>query len=183
MRNPVLLSLLVAVLFAGCLPEDGPDPDDAGPDNADAGEDPLFVDGDGFPELTGPITTQGAVAPGDTLIAQVPVDADTAYVRLAVEDYATSISLVQNFADEGGPSTTFQADIVIPDGTSAAPGTYYLTVDLCSSAQCIDPFRRVTYERVGEATTYTRVDFDSPPLTQVGDPRDSGIAINTFELQ
>ena len=172
MRALVLLSLIA---FSACLPDDNSEPD--------AGTAPLFVDGDGFPELTGSITTQGAVAPGDTLVAQVPVDADTGFVRLAVEDFATSTSLVQNFADESAPSSTFEAELEIPIGTSAAPGTYYLTVDLCSVSICNNPFKRVTYERVGESDTYTRVDFDSPPLTQIGDPRDSDVVINTFELQ
>ena len=57
---------------------------------------------------------EATIAKGETLHVSVPVDADTAYVRLAVEDYATSVVLVQNWADEGGPSTSVDAEVTIP---------------------------------------------------------------------
>lgn len=168
------LTILSLLALPGCTSTEGDD---------DTGPDPAFVDGDGFPELTGTPTSEASIAKGETLHAQVPVDGDTAYVRLAVEDYATSVVLVQNWADEGGPSTTVAADVEIPIGSSAAPGTYYLTVELCSTGGgCTNPFKRVSYERLGAGTTYRRTDFDSPPLTQVGEPRDSTIPIQTFDL-
>ncbi|MCC7073195.1 MAG: hypothetical protein IT383_17875 [Deltaproteobacteria bacterium] len=171
MRRHAILAFAALVTLPGCLP-DGDDPE------------PVYTDGDGFPELTGPPTCEGSIAKGETLHVSVPVDADTAYVRLAVEDYATSIVLVQNWADEGGPSTSVAADVTIPDGSSAEPGTYYLTVDLCSTGGgCENPYMQVVYERLGEGTTFGRTDYESPPRTQVGEPaRDTGIEIQTFEL-
>lgn len=169
---PALLPALGCGVDAG-EPDGDPDPDPA----------PVFTDGDGFPELTGPLAVPATIAKGDTLIADVPVDADTAFVRLAVEDFATSTTLVQNDADESAPSSTFRGELAIPIGSSAPPGSYYLTVELCSSVICENPFKRVSYERVGDSDNYTRVDFDSPPLAQVGDARDSGVVITPFELQ
>ncbi|MBI1947906.1 MAG: hypothetical protein HYS27_19605 [Deltaproteobacteria bacterium] len=173
MRSPAHLSLPVVVLAAGalaaCLPETAA----------------VYVDGDGFPELTGAPSCEATIAKGETLYVTVPVDADTAYVRLAVEDWASSIVLVQNWADEGGPSAGVAAEVTIPPDSSAAPGTYYLTVDLCSTGGgCENPYKQVVYERLGDGTTFGRTDYDSPPRTQVGEAgRDTGLEIQTFELQ
>lgn len=200
MRVPSFLVFVSVLVFFGCGDDDVPaDDSDGGSGASSSGGNgiggngasgggsgnagPVYVDGDGFPELTGPLTHQGSASAGDTLMVGIPVDADTAWVRLAIEDYATSTTLVQNEADEGGPSTTVSIDIEIPVGTSAPPGTYYMTVELCSSATCVDPFKRVVYERLGQSTTYGRTDFDSPPLVQVGNPYDSAVPIQTFELQ
>lgn len=170
--------------LASCSPKsEGPGGPLVGSPTGETGGAAVYVDGDGFPELTGPVGLSPAtLAPDDTLTVEVPVDADTAWVRLAIEDYPSSLSLVQNWAEEGGPSTTVQAEIVIPIGTSAPAGTYYVTLELCSSATCVDPFRRVAYERLGDGATYGRTDYDSPPLTQLGDTWDSTIPIATFEL-
>lgn len=172
MRRLAVLAAAALAALPACLPEGG-DPE------------PVYTDGDGFPELTGTPTSESTISAGETLHVQVPVDADTAWVRLAVEDYPTSIVLVQNWADEGGPSTSVEAEVTIPDGTSAAPGTYYFTVELCSTGGgCTDPFQRVFYERLGEGSTYGRTDYESPPLAEVGEPdRDTTIEIQTFELQ
>lgn len=173
-RLPVLLAITAAPLtLVGCVP---------GAEGEGEGE--LYVDGDGFPELTGTPTCEATIAKGETLHVQVPVDADTAYVRLAVEDYATSVVLVQNWADEGGPSTSVPAEVTIPPGSSAEAGTYYLTVELCSTGGgCENPYQRVVYERLGEGSTYGRTEYESPPLAEVGEAdRESGVEIQTFEL-
>lgn len=166
----VLLGLALGAVCS-CIP--GGDPEDA-----------VYTDGDGFPELTAAPSSPSSINKGETLTVSVPVDADTAWVRLAVEDYATSEVLVQNWADESEASTAVEAEIEIPVGSSAAPGTYYVTVELCSSGGgCTDPFQRVFYERLGEGSTYGRTDYESPPLAEVGDAnRETGIEIQAFEL-
>jgi hypothetical protein len=104
-----------ACLSANCAPQvlacaGAEPPPDAG----------VACDGVGFPELTGPLT---GLAPsytgGDEITVSVPYDADTGYVRLAVYDYATSTTLIQNWAET---TTTSPASAMIGLPTVVAPG-------------------------------------------------------------
>lgn len=171
-------TVVAALLFAAC--NSGDDPDDG---TLDAGADTGGAecgDGEGYPELTGSPTVPAAAARGGEIEVTIPVDGDTAYARLAIEDFATSSTLINNWADATEGATSVTATVSIPEATT--PGVYYLTFDLCSSDACTDPFRRNTYERTGSGTTYTRVGYDSPPLTQTEGPCDSGLAIPTFDI-
>ena len=154
----------------------------AGGDGASAG--PTFTAGDGYPELTGsPVIASPSAAKGTEIKVTIPYDADTRYVRLAIMDFKESKLLVQNWAQAvaaGGGSV--QATVSIPS-TTVQTDTYYFTFNLCSSDACYDPFKRTTYERSGTGTTYTRVGYTSPPLTQSDGPRESGITIPTFTIQ
>ena len=145
-----------------------------------------YTEGDGFPELTGALeVTPAAVAPGEVLRVSVPVDSDTRWIRLQVEDFPTSDVLVQDFDGPGGPSASVGVDVRIPADTVALAGTYYLSVDLCSTEGCASPYRKVFYEREeqeGGRSGYTRTDYQAPPLTEVVAPHDSEVRITTFEL-
>lgn len=153
---------------------------------ADTGGPPaaIFTNGDGYPELTGPpIIASPSAAKGTEIKVTVPYDSDTIYVRLAIEDYKETKLLVQNWAQTvpaGGGSV--EATVSIPS-TTTPTDTYYFTFDLCSSDACYNPFKRTTYERTATGTTYTRVGYTSPPLTQDDGPRDSAIPIPTFMIQ
>lgn len=144
----------------------------------------IFTNGDGYPELTGPpIIASPSAAKGTEIKVTVPYDSDTIYVRLAIEDYKETKLLVQNWAQTvpaGGGSV--EATVSIPS-TTTPTDTYYFTFDLCSSDACYNPFKRTTYERTATGTTYTRVGYTSPPLTQDDGPRDSAIPIPTFMIQ
>jgi hypothetical protein len=145
-----------------------------------------YTENDGFPELTGALAiAPSEVAPGGSLRVQVPVDSDTRWVRLQVEDFPTSDVLVQDFDGPGGPSATVEVEVRIPSDTVALAGTYYLSVELCSTDGCMSPYRKVFYEREeeeGGRSGYTRTDYQAPPLTEVVAPHDSEVAITTFEL-
>ena len=156
------------------------------PGDTSAVEPGPYTEGDGFPELTGALGVAPAeVAPGEVLRVSVPVDSDTRWVRLQVEDFPTSDVLVQDFDGPGGPSATVAVEVRIPADTVALAGTYYLSVDLCSTDGCASPYRKVFYERdeeEGGRSGYTRADYQAPPLTEVVAPHDSEIPITTFEL-
>ena len=155
---------------------------DGGSDSNSGGA--TFTGGDGYPELSGPpVVTSPSAAKGTEIKVTIPYDSDTRYVRLAIEDFRESKVLLQNWAQAvaaGGGSV--QATVSIPS-TTTPTDTYYFTFDLCSSDACYNPFKRTTYERTGVGTTYTRVGFTSPPLTQSDGPRESGITIPTFTIQ
>ena len=148
-----------------------------GGDDTDSG--PIFTNGDGFPELTGSPVPDATIAAGDTLHVQIPVDSDTVYTRVAAQDYATTTVNLRNWAELTSGPTTKTADLWIPDSTP--PGKYYITVDLCSSDACTDPYDRVQYNR-GGGDEYDRKDFTSPPLTQVGKDYGSGIPVVSFTV-
>ena len=181
---PLVMLLAAAVLAAtGCGTAPGEDDGD-GSGGDGAGPGPTFTDGDGYPELTGsPAIASPSAAKGTEIEVTIPYDSDTGYVRLAIEDFAQSTLLVQNWAEAvSGGGGSVHATVSIPS-TTTPTDTYYFTFDLCSSDACYDPFHRTTYERLGADTTYTRVGYTSPPLTQSDGPRDSGIAIPTFTIQ
>lgn len=124
--------------------------------------DPIYVDGDGMPELTGSPTWElSSVAAGETLDVFVPVDTDTAYARVGVYDFATDTLLVANWAETAVPGTTQQGFVTIPLGTAA--GAYYMDVDLCSSDECYQPYMRNYYrQEVGGSSTYFERHMDYP---------------------
>ena len=157
---------------------------DAGPGADSAGPGATFTAGDGYPELTGsPVIASPSATKGGEIKVTIPYDADTRYVRLAIEDFKESKLLLQNWAQvvaAGGG--TVEATVSIPS-TTTPTDTYYFTFDLCSSDACYDPFKRTTYERTGTGSTYTRVGYTSPPLTLTDPAHDSGIAIPTFTVQ
>ncbi len=152
---------------------------------AGGGPGATFTDGDGYPELTGSPLISPVIANGpywSYVEVTIPYDADTRYVRLEMYDFNTSTLLVQNWAQAVGASGgSVQATVSFPSSTP--PDTYYFTFDLCSSNACSNPFKRTTYERTGTGTTYTRVGYESPPLTQTDGPRDAQITIPTFTIQ
>lgn len=183
-----LASILAALALAAACSSSTTDAKsgaDAGGAGADSGgPGPTFTNGDGYPELTGsPVIGSPSAAKGTEIKVVIPYDADTRYVRLAIEDFKESKLLLQNWAQvvpAGGG--TVEATVSIPS-TTTPTDTYYFTFDLCSSDACYDPFKRTTYERTGTGTTYTRVGYTSPPLTLTDPARDSGITIPTFTVQ
>lgn len=186
LRAMRIVSILGSAAFAlGCEETStGSGTADAGVAAADGGSGAVYTDGDGYPELTGPpVIASPSAAKGKEIKVTVPYDSDTRYVRLAIEDFKESKLLVQNWAQAvGAGGGSVEATVSIPS-TTTPTDTYYFTFDLCSSDACYNPFKRTTYERTGTGTTYTRVGYDSPPLTQTDGPRDSQIAIPTFEIQ
>lgn len=169
----VLFSLALAA--AGCSGGGGDDDDDG----------PIYVDGDGMPELTGsPLFALASVTAGDTLDVTVPVDTDTLYARVGVYDFETDTLLVANWAETAVPGTTQQGSLTIPSSTPA--GAYYMDVDLCSSDECYQPYMRNYYRQEdGGSTTYFERHLDYPTggsLHEIKAWHESGIEIVTLQV-
>jgi len=145
---------------------------------------PIFVDGDGMPELTGsPAWASPSVTAGQDVDITVPVDSDTLYARVGVYDVATDTLLVANWAETAVPGATQNGFVSIPLAT--APGQYYMDVDLCSSDECIQPYMRNYYrQEEGGSSTYFERHMDYPTggsLTEIRAYHESRVPI--LEIQ
>jgi hypothetical protein len=168
-------SLLLLSLFAAACSGGGDDDDN----------DPIYVDGDGMPELTGSPTWELSTVPaGDTLDVYVPVDTDTAYARVGVYDVATDTLLVANWAETAAPGATQTGFVTIPLATAA--GAYYMDVDLCSSDACFQPYMRNYYRQEdGGGSTYFERHMDYPAggsLTEIADWHESNVPIVEIQV-
>jgi hypothetical protein len=164
-----------AVVFAGlvlfaCGEEASPA--DAGSTVPDAG----MVSGcesPGVPEMTGPISGLAAsYAAGDPIDVGVPVDEDTVRVIVGVYEVGSVLYLAGTAADVAGSSTAMMS--LFAGVREGATGTFYLSIELCSTSVCTTPFVRNTYQRsdrtaatLGAAETYeqTRENVGDGPGT------------------
>lgn len=145
-------------------------------------------DGAGVPEMTGPIQgLQPSYAAGAPIDISVPVDEDTARVIAGIYEVGTTLYLGGTAEDTSGPtaqSLSFFAGVA--DG---AVGSFYLSIELCSTSVCTPPHIRNTYQRAdrtaptldpGETYIQTReqVGGDGTPETC-----STSIPIQGFEIQ
>jgi hypothetical protein len=137
-------------------------------------------DGAGWPELTGPLTglAPSYASPTDIDVS-FPVDEDTVYARLTVYDYDTTTTLIQNWAETVTPGSIVNATIGLAAGVPS--GTYYLTVELCSTDACALPVSRNDYERDGASTDYYETRYTNPTAMREG-PCPTAIPIQTFTI-
>lgn len=162
------------------------DAGDAGVD-ADAGDAAVPCVSAGRPELTGPITgLKASYAAGDPINIAVPVDADTARVIVGVYEVGSTLYLGGTAEDVGASSSrtlSFYAGVA-----GGAVGTFYLSVELCSTSVCTTPFVRNTYQRAdrtapamnGETYAQTRENVGG---ATVAESCASTIPIQTFRIQ
>ncbi len=138
---------------AGSTPADGGVPDAGGASCTSTA---------GVPELTSALTGLApSYASGDDITVSFSVDGDTRRARLAVYDYGSTTLLLQNWAEDVAPSSTVTATLTA--GVVGGPsGTYYLTVELCSTSECNTPVVRNTYARAGTDTAYSETRLLSP---------------------
>jgi hypothetical protein len=93
-----------------------------------------FTNGDGKPELTGVPTAVSSIAAGTELTVTVPVDTDTGYVVVALMSLGTTTppKAIYFVSVASGTTQSLVVKIGIPTNTAAA--TYYLLIDLATSA-------------------------------------------------
>lgn len=125
----------------------------------------------GVPELTGPLTgLLASYVAGDPMTIGVPVDEDTARVIVGIYEVGSSLYL-GGTAEDVAPSSTATMNLFagVADG---ATGTFFISVELCSTSVCTTPFIRNTYDRVdrtdpslvGEAYFATRENVGGPAM-------------------
>jgi len=126
----------------------------------------------GVPELTGPIAGLSAsYGAGDPIHVSVPVDADTARVIVGVYEVGTTLYVAGTAMDVASSSS---ADLMLYAGVAGgATGTFYLSVELCSTSVCTTPFVRNTFQRAdrtdptlsGESYVATRENVGGAAMT------------------
>jgi hypothetical protein len=164
------LSSLVAV--AACTDADDPDADPE-------------CDGAGKPEMTGPIVgLEESYLAGDPIDVGIPIDEDTARVIVGIYEVGTVLYL--GGTAEDASSTTAQLSFFagVADGET---GTFYLSVELCSTAVCTSPFVRNTYQRADREVPLTSGETYEQTRENVGGPADprtcpTDIPIQSFEI-
>jgi hypothetical protein len=149
----------LACLFTFCLAcgDDGSSSGNGGSSSGTGGEGGAggggSCDEPGKPELTGPITGLSAsYAAGDPVDVSVPHDADTARVIVGIYEVGSALYLGGTAEEAGSGSTNLSFFAGVMNGEV---GTFYLSVELCSTSLCTTPFVRNTYDRV---------DRDAPTL-------------------
>lgn len=134
----------------------------------------------GMPQLTGPLTGIAAsYAKGAQMNVGVPVDADTRRVTITIYDYNSPLQL-GSAAMEVSPSTSTTIGIVA--GITPPSGTYYISVDLCSTMLCGSPLQRNLHEKKAlSSTAYT----ETRTISGMGivETCSTGIPIQTFQIQ
>ena len=145
-------------------------------------------DGDGRPELTGPISgLMPSYVAGDPIDIAVPVDADTARVIVGIYEVGSTLYLGGTAEEASGASTVNLSFFAgVKDGET---GTFYLEVELCSTSVCTTPFVRNTYDRADRTAPMLAPDEKYQATKEyVGGPADvevcpSDIPIQSFEIQ
>lgn len=169
---------------AGVEALDAGAPDGGNTNTVDAQAD---CDGAGKPELTGPITGLAAsYSAGDPINIQVPVDQDTARVIVGVYEVGSMLYLGGS-AEDVAPSSSAALSLFagVKDGQK---GTFYLSVELCSTRICTPPFIRNTYQRAdrsaprmaGESYVQKRENVGGPAAAQTCP---SSIPVQSFSIQ
>jgi hypothetical protein len=144
-------------------------------------------DGAGKPELTGPITGLAAsYSAGDPIDIRVPVDQDTARVTVGIYEVGSMLYLGGN-AKDVAPSSTASLSLFagVKEGKK---GTFYLSVELCSTSVCTPPVVRNTYQRAdrtaprmaGESYVQTRENVGGPGAAQTCP---SSIPVQSFSIE
>ena len=134
-----------------------------------------------MPQLTGALSgISASYAKGGAMTVSLPVDADTRRAQITIYDYNSPLQLGSSAAEVTPGST---ATIYINAGTGTAPsGTYYVSVDLCSTSLCTTPLQRNLHERKAlSATAYT----ETRTISGMGivETCTTGIPIQTFQIQ
>lgn len=152
---------------AGVTPMDGGVPDGGMPDSGR----PLCTPLAGVPELTGPLSgLRASYVAGDPMQVAVPVDEDTARVIVGIYEVGSSLYLGGN-AEDVAPSSTTTLDL-FAGVRGGETGTFFISVELCSTSVCTTPFVRNTYDRVdrfdpslaGETYFATRENVGGPAM-------------------
>lgn len=142
----------------------------------------------GKPEMTGPITgLDVSYVAGDPIDIGVPVDEDTKRVIVGVYEVGTTLYLGGTAEDTTGAATMpLSLFAGVADGET---GTFYLSIELCSTSVCTTPFIRNTYQRAdrtaptletGETYDQTR-EFVGEAAMPVTCP--SSIPIQSFTIE
>lgn len=184
----------MAFLFAFCLAcgddgassgIDGSSTGSGGDDGAGAGGG-ASCDEPGKPELTGPISgLQASYLAGDPIDVSVPHDADTARVIVGVYEVGSALYLGGTAEEAGAGATNLSLYAGVANGEV---GTFYLSVELCSTSLCTTPFVRNTYDRAdrfaptlaaGETYLQTTENVGTPANTRTCP---SDIPIQSFDI-
>jgi hypothetical protein len=140
----------------------------------------------GFPELTGAITGLNAsYAAAAEIHVGVPVDEDTQRVIVGIYEAGSTLYLGGNAEDVAASST---ANVMLYAGVvGGATGTFYLSVELCTTKVCTTPFVRNTYDRADRMVPFTAGEKYTETREHVGTTADrhscpTTIPIQTFEI-
>jgi hypothetical protein len=178
---------------AGAMALDGGAPDaasarDGGAADGGVPDSGPDCDGTGKPELTGPITgLKASYLQGDPIDVSVPVDQDTARVIIGIYEAGSALYLGGTAKDVAASSTaTLSMFAGVKNGNT---GTFYLSVELCSTSVCTTPFIRNTYQRADRtappalAETYvqTRERVGGGPA--IPETCRTSIPVQTFRIQ
>ncbi len=135
-----------------------------------------------MPQLTAGLGGIAAsYAKGGQMMVSVPVDADTRRATITIYDYNSTLQLGSS-ALEVSPSSTATIPILAGNAGSAPTGTYYISVELCSTSLCTTPLQKNLHERkAAGATVYT----ETRTITGMGvvETCSTGIPIQTFQIQ
>ena len=136
----------------------------------------------GMPQLTGPLTgISASYAKGGQMNVGVPVDADTKRATITIYDFNSPLQLGSS-AMEVSPGTTTSIGILAGNAGSAPTGTYYISIELCSTMLCTSPLQKNLHERKPlSSTAYT----ETRTITGMGivETCSTGIPIQTFQIQ
>jgi hypothetical protein len=188
------LLFVVALAAAACgddgsggSPADGGAPGDGGSSGDGAAGGGPGCSGDGKPEMTGPIAGLSAsYAAGDPMDITVPVDDDTARVIVGIYEVGSALYLGGTAEEASAGSASLSLFAGVADGET---GTFYLSVELCSTSVCTPPFVRNTYDRADKfAPELTAGETYIQTRENVGGPADaqdcpSDIAIQSFVIE
>ncbi|WP_236515242.1 hypothetical protein [Sandaracinus amylolyticus] len=162
MRRTITSSLPWVLLLSAC--------GNAAPSSNDAGSG---CESAGYPEMTGPITGLAeSYQAGDPIDIQVPVDEDTRRVVVGIYEVGTTLYLGGTAEDVSSSTAQLSFFAGVADG---ATGTFYLSIELCSTEVCTPPHVRNTYQRgdrtiplaSGEVYTQTREHVGGEAMTEV----------------
>jgi len=165
---------------AGESPDSG-EPSDSG--EPDAGSD---CDGTDKPEMTGPISgLKSSYQAGDDIDVSVPIDEDTARVTVGLYEEGSERYLGGSAADVSPGST---AQLSLYAGVEGESGTFYLSIELCSTEVCTAPFVRNTYQRADRAIPFEDDETYEATRENVGgmdlvEACPSSIAIQSFTIE
>ncbi len=191
--TPSALALAIALSVAACGDDSGAGAASTGGSPSTGGESAVGGAGgascssDGKPELTGPITgLSESYLAGDPIDISVPHDEDTARVIVGIYEVGSALYLGGTAEEASAGATSLSLFAGVADGET---GTFYLSVELCSTSLCTTPFVRNTYNRAdklapelaaGETYVQTRENVGTPADVQACA---SEIPIQSFEIQ
>jgi hypothetical protein len=181
-------SFLLAVALFGCGDDTatGSTGDAGGSGGTTSSAGGADCNEDGKPEMTGPITgLKASYQAGEAFEIGVPVDADTKRVIVGVYEVGSVLYVAGTAKEATSGTTNLSLFAGVKDGEI---GTFYISVELCSTSVCATPFVRNTYNRADTSADLAPSEKYVQTRENVGTPANrktcpTDIEIQTFEIQ